>query len=74
MSSDAASARSGARRYRSTAPTKGRKCINIRPDEFAAVNRFAKEHGVAWNAALRELLRTHPRINLPSILFPFNHE
>lgn len=67
-------ARSGARKYRSTAPTKGRKCIAIRANEFAAVNQFAKDHGVAFNAALRELIRTHPRISLPSILFPFNHE
>lgn len=38
----------------------------LRADEFAEVDRIARERGLRWGRALRLLIRTHPETKLDS--------
>lgn len=44
------------------------KTMRLRTDELEAIVSFAKAHQLTWNGAVRELIRTHPRIQLPSLM------
>jgi len=51
--------RSGRHKYTTT----------MHSDCYVALKRFAADHGVTVSGAIHELIRTHPSIGLPSILF-----
>ena len=45
------------------------RSIRLRAEEFAEVDRIARERDLPWSRALRLIIRSHPEIKLnPSIL------
>lgn len=45
------------------------RTARLRADEFAEVDRIARERSITWNRAIRLLIRSHPDTSLdPNLL------
>lgn len=44
------------------------KTMRLRTEELEAIVAFADANHLTWNGAVRELIRTHPSIKLPSLM------
>ena len=45
-----------------------KKCVALHTDTYLKLRAFAQQHDLSWSGAIHELLRTHPLIDLPSLL------
>ena len=45
-----------------------KKCVALHNDTYQKLRAFAQQHELSWSGAIHELLRTHPAIELPSLL------
>lgn len=45
-----------------------KKAVALHTDTYLRLRAYAQQHDLTWSGAIHELLRTHPLINLPSLL------
>ena len=45
-----------------------KKAVALHTDTYLRLRAYAQQHNLTWSGAIHELLRTHPLINLPSLL------
>lgn len=45
-----------------------KKAVALHTDTYLRVRAYAQQHNLTWSGAIHELLRTHPLIDLPSLL------
>jgi len=45
-----------------------RKAVALHTDTYLRLRSYAERHNLTWSGAIHELLRTHPLIDLPSLL------
>ena len=45
-----------------------KKAVALHTDTYLRLRAYAQQHNLTWSGAIHELLRTHPLIDLPSLL------
>jgi hypothetical protein len=45
-----------------------KKAVALHTDTYLSLRSYAERHNLTWSGAIHELLRTHPLIDLPSLL------
>lgn len=45
-----------------------KKCVALHTDTYLRLRAYARRHNLTWSGAIHELVRTHPLIDLPSLL------
>ncbi|MEX0587949.1 MAG: hypothetical protein WD136_01715 [Cyanobium sp.] len=45
-----------------------KKCVALHNDTYVKLRAYAQQHELTWSGAIHELVRTHPAIELPSLL------
>lgn len=45
-----------------------KKAVALHTDTYLRLRAYAQQQNLTWSGAIHELLRTHPLINLPSLL------
>ena len=50
-----------------------KKAVALHTDTYLRLRAYAQLHNLTWSGAIHELLRTHPLIDLPSLLQAQQH-
>ena len=50
-----------------------KKSVALHTDTYLRLRAYAQQHNLTWSGAIHELLRTHPLIDLPSLLAAQQH-